>query len=90
MSDFASRRTVMVDTQIRPSDVTRYPIIAAMLAVPREVFVPSGLVEAAYIGENLNLAPGRVLLEPRTLAKMLDALSIEDTDLVLDLAPGTG
>lgn len=90
MSDFASRRTMMVDTQIRPSDVTRYPIIAAMLAVPRELFVPPKLVEAAYVGENLTLGPGRVLLEPRTLAKMLDALAIGEADLVLDLAAGTG
>ena len=32
MPDFAARRETMVDTQVRPSDVTRYPIIAAMLA----------------------------------------------------------
>ena len=41
MSDFASRRTVMVDTQIRPADVTKYPIIDAMLSVPREVYAVS-------------------------------------------------
>lgn len=90
MTDFAARRTVMVDTQVRPSDVTRYPIIAAMLAVPREAYVPDALREAAYIGENLTLAPGRVLLEPRTLAKMIDALQLGPGDLVADLAPATG
>jgi len=90
MPDFAARRTIMVDTQVRPSDVTSFPIIAAMLAIPRERFVPEPLVEAAYVGENLTVAPGRVLLEPRTLAKMLDALDLDGDDLVLDLAPGTG
>ncbi|HHB81495.1 MAG TPA: protein-L-isoaspartate O-methyltransferase, partial [Aliiroseovarius sp.] len=40
MTDFVASRTTMVDTQIRPSEVTRYPIIEAMLAVPREAFVP--------------------------------------------------
>jgi protein-L-isoaspartate(D-aspartate) O-methyltransferase len=90
MTDYALRRRTMVDTQVRPSDVTKYPIIEAMLAVPRELFVPAGRREAAYIGENLPIAPGRVLLEPRTLAKMLDALDIREDELVLDLGAGLG
>lgn len=90
MADFASRRRTMVDTQIRPSDVTKFPIIEAMLRVPREEFVPDEKVEAAYIGENLALGNGRVLLDPRTLAKMLDALQVGPTDLVLDIGCGTG
>ncbi len=90
MPDFAARRTMMVDTQVRPSDVTKYPIIEAMLAVPREVFVPAGQREAAYVGGNLEIAPGRVMLEARTLAKMLDALDIQPGDLVLDVGSGLG
>ncbi|MCB1388425.1 MAG: protein-L-isoaspartate O-methyltransferase [Rhodobacteraceae bacterium] len=90
MPAFAARRTMMVDTQIRPSDVTKLPIIQAMLSIPRERFVPGAMVEAAYIGENLPLGGGRLLLDPRTLAKMLDALDIHPTDLVLDVAPATG
>lgn len=80
----------MVDTQVRPSDVTKFPIIDAMLSVPRELFVPSGLKEAAYIGENLPLGEGRVMLEPRTFAKLLDALAIEADDVVLDIGCGLG
>lgn len=90
MPDFAARRVMMVDTQVRPSDVTKFPIIEALLDIPRERFVSADRIEAAYVGENLPLAPGRVLLEPRTLGKMLDALDLRANDLVLDLAPGTG
>ena len=90
MPDFETRRRIMVDTQVRPSDVTKFPIIDAMLRVPREVFVPEALIEAAYVGENLTLAPQRCLLDPRTLAKMLDALEVTRGDLVLDLGCGTG
>jgi protein-L-isoaspartate(D-aspartate) O-methyltransferase len=90
MSDFQTRRTMMVDTQVRPSDVTKFPIIDAMLRVPREAFVPSGLREVAYVGENVEIAPSRVVLEPRTLAKMLDALDIGPGDLVLDVGCGLG
>ena len=90
MPDYAARRTMMVDTQVRPSDVTKFPIIAAMLDVPREAFVPAALREAAYIGENLAVAPGRVLLEARTFAKMLDALDIQPEELVLDVGCALG
>jgi protein-L-isoaspartate(D-aspartate) O-methyltransferase len=90
MTDYAARRTTMVDTQVRPSDVTKFPIIEAMLSVPREEFVPAAQREAAYIGENIPLGRGRVMLEPRTLAKMLDALDVQPDELVLDLGSGLG
>lgn len=90
MTDYAARRTMMVDTQVRPSDVTKFPIIEAMLAVPRETYVPEGQRQAAYLGENLEIAKGRVLLEPRTLGKLLDALDIQPSDMVLDLGCGLG
>ena len=90
MSEFAARRVTMVDTQVRPSDVTKFPIIAAMLAVPREVYMPREKREAAYMGENIDIGAGRVMLEPRTLAKMLDALDILPTETVLDIGCGLG
>lgn len=90
MTDYAARRLMMVDTQIRPSDVTKYPIIDAMLSVPREHFVPDSLREIAYVGKNIDLAPGRVILEPRTLAKMLDGLNIGRHELALDIGCALG
>jgi protein-L-isoaspartate(D-aspartate) O-methyltransferase len=90
MTDYSARRTMMVDTQVRPADVTKFPIIDAMLVVAREAFVPRHLREAAYVGENIDLGGGRVVLEPRTLAKMLDALDIRSNELVLDLGCGLG
>lgn len=90
MTDFAALRRNMVDTQVRPSDVTEFPIIDALLRIPRERFVPPGLEGAAYLGENLPVGDGRVMLEPRTLAKMLDALDISPDDLVLLIGSGTG
>ncbi len=90
MTDFARRRTTMVDTQVRPSDVTRFPIIEAMLSVPREDFVPAERREAAYAGEHVDLGGGRVVLDPRTLAKMLDAADIQLDEIVLDVGAGLG
>ncbi|WP_050932056.1 protein-L-isoaspartate O-methyltransferase family protein [Aestuariivita boseongensis] len=90
MPDYALRRRMMVDTQVRPSDVTKFPIIDAMLSVPRELFVPNGAREAAYAGEHVPLADQRVVLDPRILAKMLDALEFSGDELVLDIGGGLG
>jgi protein-L-isoaspartate(D-aspartate) O-methyltransferase len=81
---------MMVDTQVRPSDVTKFPIIDAMLQVPREQFVPPARRETAYAGDHVPLAPGRVVLDPRTFAKLLDALDIQSGDVVLDVGCGLG
>lgn len=90
MTDYAAARTAMVDRQVRTADVTSYPIIDAMLTVPRERFAPAALRRVAYAGEHLTLAPGRVLLDPRTFAKMIDAADPGPDDLVLDLGCGLG
>ena len=90
VTDFESRRKIMVDTQIRPSDVTKFPIIDAFLSIPREKFVPDGKREAAYIGENFQIGQSRVILDPRTLAKLLEALDVQKDELVLDIGTGLG
>ncbi|MCA0869311.1 protein-L-isoaspartate O-methyltransferase [Seohaeicola saemankumensis] len=90
MTDFAARRRMMVDTQIRPSDVTKYPIIDALLSIPRELFAPDAQKDAAYAGKDLDLGGGRVMLDPRTLAKILDALDVSGDELVLDVGCGYG
>lgn len=90
MTDFSARRRMMVDTQVRPSDVTKFPIIDAMLKVAREDFLPPSLRPTAYVGENIDLGGGRVILDPRTFAKMLDAVDIQPGDIVLDLGPTYG
>ncbi|MGR3512576.1 MAG: protein-L-isoaspartate O-methyltransferase family protein [Paracoccaceae bacterium] len=90
MTDFAQRRVTMVDTQVRPSDVTKFPIIDAMLTIPREVFVPADKRELAYVGEHVALGDGRFVLEPRLLAKMLEVANIQNGELVLDIGAGLG
>ena len=90
MIDYAAAREAMVDRQVRTADVTRYPIIEAMLAVPREAFVPQAMRPVAYLGGDVALGQGRVLLDPRVFAKLLDALNVGQTDLVLDVGCGLG
>ncbi len=90
MTDYDTLRTAMVDCQVRPSDVTKFPIISAMLAVRREVFVPSAKREVAYVGDHVDLGQGRVVLDPRIFSKMLDSLNITPGEMVLDIGCGLG
>ena len=90
MTDYAAAREIMVDRQVRTADVTLYPIIAAMLEVPREAFVPDSLRSVAYLGEHVPLGGGRVLLDPRVFAKLLDAVNVGPNDLVLDVGCAYG
>jgi protein-L-isoaspartate(D-aspartate) O-methyltransferase len=90
MSGFATARLRMVDGQVRPSDVTDIRIIDAMLAVPRESFVPAGQSALAYLDRDLEIGGGAFLIKPQVLAKMLQAAEIAETDkvLVVGTAPG--
>ncbi len=90
MTNTSDLRRIMVDTQVRPSDVTKFPVIEAMLATPREAFVPQELRAMAYVGDNVDLGGGRVLLEPRTLGKALDAMDIAPSEIVLTIGAGYG
>lgn len=90
MTDFSTLRTAMVDCQVRPSDVTKFPIIDAMLKVRREVFVPGDCRAVAYAGGDLDIGGGRVVMDPRTFAKMLDMLDVTQNELVLEIGCGLG
>jgi protein-L-isoaspartate(D-aspartate) O-methyltransferase len=87
MSGFATARQKMVDGQVRPSDVTDIRILDAMLAVPREAFVPPNQRALAYLDRDLDVsedgAARRFLIKPVVVAKMLQAAEIKDTDRVL-------
>lgn len=90
MVDFSQARITMVDTQVRPSDVSSFPVIEAMLEVPRENFVPASLKPVAYAEEQIRLSDDRIMLDPRTLAKILDFLDPQSDEVALDVGCGLG
>lgn len=94
MSDFATSRQNMVDCQVRPSDVTDLRIIDAMLAVPREAFVPDAKRPIAYLDLDIDVAADgkakRHLIKPAVLAKMIQAAAISEIDRVLVVGCATG
>ena len=58
MSGFTTARQNMVDGQVRPSDVTDTRILDAMLALPRELFVPESKRALAYLDLDLDVSEG--------------------------------
>jgi protein-L-isoaspartate(D-aspartate) O-methyltransferase len=94
MSDFSTARQKMVDGQVRPSDVTDNRIIDAMLAIPRETFVPEAQRSLAYLDLDIDVSAGgpakRFLLRPAVTAKMLQAAEISETDDVLVVGCASG
>jgi protein-L-isoaspartate(D-aspartate) O-methyltransferase len=94
MSDFSTARQKMVDGQVRPSDVTDQRILDAMLAVPREAFVPESQRALAYLDLDLDVSEAsgakRFLIKPVVIAKMLQAAEIVETDDVLVVGCASG
>jgi protein-L-isoaspartate(D-aspartate) O-methyltransferase len=73
-ADLSAARKNMVDCQVRTQDVTDYAILDAMRAIPREAFTPLDKAYMAYADTEIEYAPGRWLLRPRDVAKLLQAV----------------
>lgn len=90
MSDFETARRNMVDGQLRPNKVTDARILDAMSELPREMFTAKSRQGVAYVDEDIEVAPGRFMMEPVVLARLLQALDLTETDSVLMIGAGTG
>jgi protein-L-isoaspartate(D-aspartate) O-methyltransferase len=90
MIDFALQRKNMVESQVRPSDITDRRIIRAMLDVAREKFCPAASAATAYMDLDVKVSPTRYLTATRVLAKLIQGLDVAETDHVLIVGGATG
>lgn len=96
MTGFERQRLTMVESQLRPNEVTGTRLLAAMRALPRERFVPPKLSALAYMDEAIEVfpafdgAPPRFLLAPMVLARLVQLAAIQPEDSVLDIGCATG
>jgi len=90
MSYFETARRNMVDGQLRPTKVTDTRILDSMGVLPREMFTEKARQGVAYIDEDIEVAPGRYMMEPVVLARLVQALNVGANDSVLVIGAGTG
>jgi protein-L-isoaspartate(D-aspartate) O-methyltransferase len=95
MTDYAVQRANMIESQIKPNGITDARIIAAMADIPREIFVPADKQTLAYMDEDLPLGwdkagRRRWLIEPMSLARLVQMAVIDGSDRVLDIGCATG
>lgn len=88
--DFGAARRNMIESQLRPAGIADDALLEIMARVPRERFVPEPFQKIAYVDEDLPIGGGRFIMEPLALAGMIQAAEIRPSDIVLDIASGTG
>ncbi len=85
-ADFTTARTNMVESQVRTNDVTDLAIQDAMRKVAREALAPPSRAHAAYADVEVEYAPGRFMLKPRDVAKLLQAIRPQAGEKALAIA----
>lgn len=65
-------------------------VFSAMLTVPREEFVPSGLKHRSYEDAALPIGFGQTISQPYTVAFMTDLLKLKGRERVLEVGTGSG
>jgi protein-L-isoaspartate(D-aspartate) O-methyltransferase len=83
-------RQNMVASQLRTNRVTDERLLEAFATVPRERFVPTGRRAVAYVDEDIEIARGRFLMEPRVLGRLLQSLAPAPNSIALVVGSGTG
>jgi protein-L-isoaspartate(D-aspartate) O-methyltransferase len=88
--DFEQARFNMVESQVRTWDVLDQNILGLLFKVKREDFVPPAYRTLAFVDMEIPLGFGEVMLAPKLEARMLQELSIQPTDTVLEVGTGSG
>ncbi|MDD8020353.1 MAG: protein-L-isoaspartate(D-aspartate) O-methyltransferase [Acidobacteriota bacterium] len=83
-------RKDMVEYQIKGRGIKDKQVLAAMLKVPRHLFVPEDLRDMAYRDEPLPIGYGQTISQPYIVAYMTEALNLKPEDIVLEIGTGSG
>lgn len=89
-TDFATARTSMVNSQLRPNKLLDDRLADALGSLPRERFLPRAQQGIAYVDEDIHLGGGRYMMEPLVLARLIQLAEIGPNDTVLDVGCVTG
>lgn len=90
LSDTHTARRAMIDSQLRTSGVNEEYVLARMLAVPREDFLPAEKASVAYIDRAVMLGDEGHMAAPLFYGKLLLEAAPMPDDSVLLVGGGTG
>jgi protein-L-isoaspartate(D-aspartate) O-methyltransferase len=76
--------------RLRRVGVTDQKVLAAMEAIPRDVFVPADSIGEAYAERALPIDCGQTISAPAIVGIMTAALEVSDRDRVLEIGTGSG
>lgn len=88
--DWTQARTQMIENQIRRRGITHQPLLEAMTAIPRELFVPRDHRKSAYEDRALSTTHDQTISQPYMVAYMTQKLDISTTSRILEIGTGTG
>ncbi len=88
--DFQQARHAMVEQQVRPWDVLDPRVLAVLMQVRREDFVPQRHRKLAFSDAPLPLDHGEVMMKPVVEGRLLQAMNLEPGDEVLEIGTGSG
>jgi protein-L-isoaspartate(D-aspartate) O-methyltransferase len=80
----------MIDSQLKSRGISSSEVLRAMSVVPREKFVSSEYIEAAYKDGPLSIGSGQTISQPYMVAMMTEALMLRKNDKVLEIGTGSG
>lgn len=83
ISAFTDKRRVMVESQLRPSNVSAPAVFGAMATIERENFVPENKKNMAYIDRGVELDNGRWLSPPLAHGLLINRSALKKGDRVL-------
>jgi len=86
----ATLRQKMVDAQLRARGIRDERVLTAMERVPREMFIAEDYWEQAYEDHPLPIGAGQTVSQPYIVAFMLEVLSLDGTETVLEIGTGSG
>lgn len=80
----------MVEQQVRPWSVLDQTVLDIMETLPRDAFVPESLKSLAYADIEIPLGHGESMMFPRVEGRLLQELSLDETDECLEIGTGSG
>ena len=86
----ATARQQMVDSHLRARGISDSRVLAAMMRVPRETFIPEPYRHEAYEDHPLPIGDNQTISQPYVVAVMLEYLQLTPTDIVLEVGTGSG